>query len=142
MPPATRARAFLLVFTALFLLALILSIAAEFSNAKWIQTAASIGDRLESLTVIAIAATFILVEGVPMLAHWIRQAEIKEAREEGRAEGQALGLAEGQVLGRALEREAWQQWRRSLEAWEQRKADADAAGRAFNEPRPKPPADD
>ena len=53
MPPATRARAFLLVFTALFLLALILSIAAEFSDAKWIQTAASIGNRLESLTVIA-----------------------------------------------------------------------------------------
>ncbi len=142
MPPATRVRAFLLVFTALFLLALILSIAAEFSNAKWIQTAASIGARLESLTVIAIAATFILVEGGPMLAHWIRQAEIKEAREEGLAEGQALGLSKGQALGRALEREAWQQWRRSLEAWEQRKADAEAAGRAFNEPRPTPPADD
>ena len=134
MPPATRVRAFLLVFTALFLLALILSIAAEFSNAKWIQTAASIGNRLESLTVIAIAATFILVEGGPMLAHWIRQAEIKEAREEG--------LIEGRVEGRTLERKAWQEWRRSLEAWEQRKADAEAAGRAFNEPRPKPPADD
>ena len=134
MPPATRVRAFLLVFTALFLLALILSIAAEFSNAKWIQTAVSIGARLESLTVIAIAITFILVEGGPMLAHWIRQAEIKEAREEG--------LVEGQAVGRALEREAWQNWRRSLEAWEQRKADAESAGRAFNEPRPTPPADD
>ena len=141
MPPATRVRAFLLVFTALFLLALILSIAAEFSDAKWLQTAASIGARLESLTVIAIAATFILVEGGPMLAHWIRQAEIKEARAEGLAEGQAVGLAKGQALGRALEREAWQEWRRSLEAWEQRKADAETAGRAFNEPRPTPPAD-
>ena len=133
MPPSTRVRAFLLVFTALFLLALILSIAAEFSNAKWIQTAASIGDRLESLTVIAIAITFILVEGVPMLAHWIRQAEIKEAR----AEGQALG----QALGRALEREAWQEWRRSIEAWEQRRTEAENAGQRFNEPLPKPPAD-
>ena len=65
-----------------------------------------------------------------MLAHWIRQAEIKEAREEG------------QAVGRALERKAWQQWRQSLEAWEQRKADAESAGRAFNEPRPTPPADD
>ena len=130
MPPATRVRAFLLVFTALFLLALILSIAAEFSDAKWLQTAASIGARLESLTVIAVSVTFILVEGVPMLAHWIRQAEIKEAR------------AEGRVEGRALEREAWQNWHRSLEAWEQRKADAEAAGRAFNEPRPTPPTDD
>ena len=134
MPPATRVRAFLLVFTALFLLALILSIAAEFSNAKWIQTAASIGSRLESLTVIAIAATFILVEGVPMLAHWIRQAEIKEAREEGHAEGR--------VEGRILEREAWQEWRRSIEAWEQRRTEAENAGQRFNEPLPKPPTDD
>ena len=162
MPPATRVRAFLLVFTALFLLALILSIAAEFSDAKWIQTAASIGSRLESLTVIAIAATFILVEGVPMLAHWIRQAEIKEAREEGLAEGQALGRAEGRVEGRVeghveghaegriegrvegriLEREAWQEWRRSIEAWEQRRTEAENAGQRFNEPLPKPPTDD
>ena len=138
MPPSTRVRAFLLVFTALFLLALILSIAAEFSNAKWIQTAASIGDRLESLTVIAIAITFILVEGVPMLAHWIRQAEIKEARAEGLAEGQA----QGQALGRSLEREAWQEWRRSIEAWEQRRTEAENAGQRFNEPLPKPPTDD
>ena len=137
-PPSTRVRAFLLVFTALFLLALILSIAAEFSNAKWIQTAASIGERLESLTVIAIAITFILVEGVPMLAHWIRQAEIKEARAEGLAEGQA----QGQALGRALEREAWQEWRRSIEAWEQRRTEAENAGQRFNEPLPKPPTDD
>ena len=142
MPPATRVRAFLLVFTALFLVALLLSIAAEFSNAKWIQTAASIGDRLESLTVIAIAATFILVEGGPMLAHWIRQAEIKEAREEGLAEGEALGLAKGESLGRALEREVWQEWRRALEAWEQRRTEAENAGQRFNEPLPKPPTDD
>ena len=130
MPPATRVRAFLLVFTALFLLALLLSVAAEFSDAKWITTAVSIGDRLERLLVVVIAVTFILVEGVPMLAHWIRREEIKEAREEGRVEG------------RALEREAWQEWRRSLGAWEQRKADAEAVGRGFDEPRPKPPAGD
>ena len=141
MPPATRVRAFLLVFTALFLLALLLSVAAEFSDAKWIKTAVSIGDRLERLLVVVIAVTFILVEGVPMLAHWIRREEIKEAREEGRVEGRAEGRVEGQAEGRALEREAWQEWRRSLEAWEQRKGDAETAGRGFNEPRPKPPAD-
>ena len=69
-----------------------------------------------------------------MLAAWIRREEIKEAREQGRREGYAQG--------RALERKAWQQWHRSLEAWEQRKADAESAGRAFNEPRPTTPADD
>ena len=81
-----------------------------------------------------------------MLAHWIRQEEIKAAREQGRREGYAKvyaeAQAEGQALGRALERKVWQEWRRSLEAWEQRKADAKNAGQQFNEPRPKPPADD
>ena len=89
-----------------------------------------------------------------MLAHWIRQEEIKAAREQGRREGYAEaqaevyaeayaeGYAEGLALGRALERKVWQEWRRSLEAWEQRKADAKNAGQQFNEPRPKPPADD
>ena len=85
-----------------------------------------------------------------MLAHWIRQEEIKAAREQGRREGYAKGYAEayaeaqaeGQALGRALERKVWQEWRRSLEAWEQRKSDTKNAGQQFNEPRPKPPADD
>ena len=101
-----------------------------------------------------------------MLAHWIRQAEIKEAREEGLAEGEALGLAKGESLGlakgeslglakgeslglakgeslgRALEREVWQEWRRALEAWEQRRTEAENAGQRFNEPLPKPPTDD
>ena len=93
-----------------------------------------------------------------MLAHWIRQEEIKAAREQGRREGYAKGYAEayakgyaeayaeaqaeGQALDRALERKVWQEWRRALEAWEQRKADAKNAGQQFNEPRPKPPADD
>ena len=73
-----------------------------------------------------------------MLAAWVRREEIKAAREQGRREGYAKGYVEG----RALERKAWQQWRRSLEAWEQRKADAKNTGQQFNEPRPKPPADD
>ena len=77
-----------------------------------------------------------------MLAHWIRQEEIKAAREQGRREGYAEAQAEGRAEGRAIERKAWQEWRRSLEAWEQRKADAKNAGQQFNEPRPKPPADD
>ena len=63
MPPATRVLAFLLVFTALFLLALVLAVAAEFSDVRWIDTAMSIGDRLGRLTFVAVAITFILVEG-------------------------------------------------------------------------------
>ena len=138
MPPATRIRAFLLLFAALFLLSSILAIAAEFSDAKWIKAVISIGDRLEPLTVIAVAVTFLSVEGVPMLASWLRREEIKEAREQGRVEGRVEGHAEG----RALEREAWQEWRRSIDAWEQRKSQAENEGRDFQEPRPAPPSED
>lgn len=123
MPPATRIRAFLLVFLALFLLSLIMVVAAEFSDAQWIKTALNIAEAQGRLTFLSIATTFILVEGVPMLAAWLRKAEINEAREEGRA----------------LEREAWQAWRRKLEAWEQHKAQAAEGGRDFTEPRPAPP---
>ncbi len=130
MPPATRVLAFLLIFTALFLFALVLVIGSEFSDAKWIKTIVRIGEGLGRLTFVSIAIAFILVEGVPMLAAWVRRELIKEAREKGRAEGQAL------------EREAWKDWRRKLEEWEQRKADAENNGRAFDEPRPDPPADD
>ena len=73
-----------------------------------------------------------------MLAAWVRREEIKAAREQGRLEGYAKGYVES----RALERKVWQEWRRALEAWEQRKADAKHAGQQFNEPRPAPPADD
>lgn len=134
MPPATRIRAFLLLFAALFLLSSILAIAAEFSDAKWIKAVISIGNRLEPLTVIAIAVTFLSVEGVPMLASWLRREEIKEAREQGRVEGHAEG--------RALEREAWQEWRRKLDEWEQRKSHAENEGRGFQEPPPAPPSEE
>ena len=126
MPPATRVLAFLLVFTAFFLLALILAVAAEFSDVRWIDTAMSIGDRLGRLTFVAVAITFILVEGVPMLAEWARRQWQKEDRERGRAE----------------ERKVWQEWRAEVEAWVQRKADADREGRDFAEPLPAPPSND
>ena len=126
MPPATRVLAFLLVFTALFLLALILAVAAEFSDVRWINTAMSIGDRLGRLTFVAIAITFILVEGVPMLAEWARRQWQKEERERGRAE----------------ERKAWRAWLIELEAWEERKTEAQEEGRDFTEPRPVAPGQD
>ena len=135
MPPATRIRAFLLVFTAFFIASLMAALMAEFSDAKWIMMIVSIGDRMGRLTFVNIAATFILVEGVPMLASWIRREEVKAAFEKGRTEGHSEGHSEGS----ALEREAWLDWLRELEAWEQSRAEAEKEGRPFNEPRPSPP---
>jgi len=126
MPSATRVLAFLLVFTALFLFALMLAVAIEFSDEKWIERFVRIGEGLGRLTLVAIAIAFILVEGVPMLADWARKQWRREEREKGRA----------------IEREAWKQWLARTEAWEQRKVEAEREGRAFTEPRPAPPSDD
>ncbi len=152
MPSATRVRAFILVFTIFFLAALALVIAGEFSDTEWIKVVLRIGQGLGRLTFVATAATFIIVEGVPMLASWIRRQEINQAREEGRVEGRAEGRtegrteghaeghAEGRTEGRTQEREAWQEWIRKLEDWEERKEAAERDGRSFTERRPPPPA--
>ena len=129
MPPATRVRAFLLVFSGLFLLALIITIASEFSDAAWIKAVGRIGDGLGRLSFVCVAVTFILVEGVPMLAAWVRREEIREAREQGRAEGRDEAY------------QTWHGWLRDVEEWERRKAEAEREGREFDEPRPEAPAD-
>ena len=123
MPSASRVPLFLFVFTALFVFALAVTIASQFSDVKWVSTIVKVGEGLGRLTFVSIAITFILVEGIPMLAAWYKkQMEIK-AREEGRAE----------------ERKAWQDWRRELQAWERRKAEAERAGIAFTESPPAAP---
>ena len=151
MPPATRLLAFLLVFSALFLFALVLTIVTEFSDVQWVSRIVRIGEGLGRLTFVSIAITFILVEGVPMLATWLRKEMVKEAREQGleagraegietgRAEGIETGRAEGREEGLAEERKAWQAWRNELEEWERQKEEADVAGLAFDKPRPPAP---
>ncbi len=127
MPAATRVLAFLMVFSALFLLALAVTIASEFADVKWIQAVIRIGEGLGRLTFVSIAITFILVEGVPMLAAWYKKQMEVKAREEGRAEG------------RESERQAWQAWREDLRGWERRRAEAEKAGREFSESPPPAP---
>ena len=151
MPPSSRVLPFLLVFAALFLFALIATVASEFSDVKWIEAVIRIGEGLGRLTFVAIAITFILVEGIPMLAAWYKKQRVKEAREEGRVEGREEGRAEGRMEGRVEGRqegraegfveawEMWQEWQDDVDAWEQRKAAAESEGRDFTEPRPAPP---
>ena len=101
MPPAKRFRAFLIVFTVLCLAALILVLLDEFAGHAWVTRIVNIGQKFGRLSFTAVAITFILVEGVPlMLASWFRKEEIKQAREEGRAEGRTEGRTEGHAEGR------------------------------------------
>ncbi len=127
MPSASRVPLFLFVFTALFVFALAVTIASQFSDVKWISTIVKVGEGLGRLTFVSIAITFILVEGIPMLAAWYKKQMIKEAEEKGREEG------------RESERKAWQDWRMELQAWERRKAEAERAGLAFAESPPAAP---
>ena len=100
MPPAKRFRAFLIVFTVLCLAALLLILLDEFAGYAWVTRIVNIGQKFGRLSFTAVAITFILVEGVPlMLASWFRKEEIKQAREEGRTEGYAEGrAAEREIL--------------------------------------------
>ena len=106
MPPAKRFRAFLIVFTVLCLAALLLILLDEFAGYTWVTRIVNIGQKFGRLSFTAVAITFILVEGVPlMLASWFRKEEIKQAREEGRTEGHAEGHAEGRNLVLEAERQ-------------------------------------
>lgn len=128
MPPASRVPLFLLVFAVMFLLALIAAVAAEFSDVKWVERIVRVSEGLGRLTLVSIATTFILVEGIPMLAAWYNKQMKEKAREEGREEG------------RAENQKTWKLWLKELEDWDRRKAEAERAGAAFNEPRPAPPS--
>ncbi len=138
MPPASRVLPFLLVFAALFLFSLIVTVISEFSAVKWIKVVIRIGEGLGRLTFVAISITFILVEGIPMLAAWYKKEMQIKSREEGREEGRA----EGREEGRAQKQQAWELWLEELEAWEKRKSSAEGDGSAFTEPRPSPPPSD
>ena len=127
---AFRVLPFLLVFAALFLFALVITVIAEFTDVEWVEKIIKVGEGLGRLTFVAIAITFILVEGIPMLAAWYKKEMIKEAR------------AEGIETGRAQKQRAWMLWLEELEAWEQRRVSAESDGKAFTEPRPCPPSDD
>ena len=167
MPAATRLLAFLLVFSALFLFALGMTIVSEFTDVQWVIIVVRIGEGLGRLTLVSIATAFILVEGVPMLAAWLKKEMVKEAEERGREEGREVGREEGREEGREVGREegrevgreegreegrkegrerglaeadrVWAAWLEEVGAWDHRKAQADREGSTFIEPRPEPP---
>ncbi len=134
MPPASRVLPFLLVFAALFLFSLVATVISEFSDVKWVEAVITIGEGLGRLTFVAISITFILVEGIPMLAAWYKKEMQLKSREEGRAEGREEGRAQNQ--------QAWEFWLKELEAWEQRRVAVEGDGEVFTEPRPSPPSGD
>lgn len=111
MPPATRVRAFLIVFTALCLVALALVLLAEFSSYQWAKRAVSVAQNFGRMVFAVVAVSFISVEGVPlMLAAWFRKEQIRDAENRGHTRGEQLVLdaykqmREGETLEQAVAR--------------------------------------
>ena len=136
-----------MVFAALCLASLILVVAAEISGWQWLKAIERVGQSTGRLIITVTAITFIIVEGGPMIAAWLRRTEIKQAREEGmeagRKEGMEAGRKEGMEAGREegadrMHRE-WQIWRMAMETWQLRKENAEREGREFTEPPPDEP---
>ena len=130
-PPSTRIRAFVIVFSVMCALVILLVVVAEFSELKWVKKIEEMGQSAGRMIFTAAAITFVSVEGVPMLAHWLRRAEVQKAREEGREAGREEGEDR-------MYRE-WQSWSRAMEAWQLRKETAERENREFTEPAPPEP---
>ena len=85
MPPARRFRPFLIVFTVLCVVSLVVVLFDEFGNYGWVNRLVTIGHSLGRLFFTSVAFTFVLVEGYDMIWSWIRKQEIEEARRDERA---------------------------------------------------------
>ena len=122
MPAIAREREgqFLLMF--LLLIALTLGVVVwyeirhETADDGW-DTAIAIGIGMSYCIVISTAFTYVIVEGVAMLAE-----QFKKKRYDA-------GLAEGEAKGREEERTLWR-------AWYERQQDAISKGLPFDEPPP------
>ena len=100
MPSTNHLRPFVLVFSGLCLLALVLVALDEFVGWEWATKTVNVGQEVGRLFFTAVALTFVIIEGGSMvLAAWLREKELKEAVDKGRAETSALYLeAERQRL--------------------------------------------
>ena len=113
----------LLIFTALCVVALVVTVISQFTDYAWADTLVDLGETMGRLIFTALTATYITVEGGSMLSEWFKKARLEEGRREGRQ----------------LERAEWIAWRDKLDAWERRREEAALSGQPFNEPRPEPP---
>ena len=113
---------------------------ASQSGGGWILLARETASEFATVGVGAAIGSLIAVQGVALimsLYHLITnrftvpiiEQHREEGRKEGREEGREEGLAEGRDEGLAESNAAWR-------AWNQRRIDAEAEGRPFDEPPP------
>ena len=146
---------YLIIFSAQTLALLGLAIWYEVfvvTKDSWPETIFAIGRDVGPGVGVIMAESIIITEGLFMVLFGgilrrreerrVEEAEnrgrsqgIAEGKSQGIAEGKSQGIAEGISQGSAQEWEKWQ-------GWNQRRLEAEAEGRPFNEPPPsKPPSE-
>ena len=130
---------YLIIFSAQTLALLGLAIWYEVfvvTKDSWPETIFAIGRDVGPGVGVIMAESIIITEGLFMVLFggiMRRRGERLAAEAENR--GRSQGIAEGRSQGIA---EAWEKW----QGWNQRRLEAEAEGRPFNEPPPpKPPSE-
>jgi hypothetical protein len=83
----------------------------------FVETVRAILNGMQAVVVLSGALTYVVIEGLRMLAERYEKRRFQEGRAEGRSEGRSEGHAD---------------W----EGWLKRKAEAEARGEDFSEPTP------
>ena len=94
-------------------------VASKTAAASWPDTLIDIGQIISSLTIVIAAESYIVTEVVVVLSEWYREMRYNK------------GVADGLARGVAQNQKEWENWLRRREA-------AEAEGREFTEPPPKP----
>ena len=94
-------------------------VASKTAAASWPDTLIDIGQIISSLTIVIAAESYIVTEVVVVLSEWYREMRYNK------------GVADGMARGMAQNQKEWENWLR-------RKETAEAEGREFTEPPPKP----
>ena len=117
--PEDWQKLYFFLFSIQFLMASVLvtwyKVASKTAAASWPDTLIDIGQILSSLTIVIAAESYIVTEVVVVLSEWYREMRYNKGVKDGMARNQ----------------KEWENWLR-------RKETAEAEGREFTEPPPKP----
>ena len=125
--PEDWQRLYFFLFSTQFLAASILiawhKAATRGAAASWPEVLIDIGQTISSVTIGIAAESYVATEVVVVLSEWYREWRYNR--------GVADGLAQGITQGAEQTQKMWEEWLR-------RKETAEAEGREFDEPPPKP----
>ena len=133
--PEDWQRLYFFLFSTQFLAATILiawhKAATRGAAASWPDVLIDIGQTISSVTIGIAAESYVATEVVVVLSEWYREWRYNRGVADGIAQGITQGIAQGMAQGAEQNQQMWEDWLR-------RKETAEAEGREFDEPPPKP----